>query len=174
LFVSIHGWQLGDIKGEHTIRTFVLAYCKCSDSTSNPTPLPSTQLHCAQAFAYVGEYIWTRCALSSSTCSPIWQDHNSLLFFPSTCWGWFSPFIDDFHPKMEVTLDWEAFIYVLVYSPYLFSSDLSPMVYEFRQDYFVPNDFVSGFNLFFYVCGHIVRSVMFHFQYCVCFLHFDF
>jgi len=75
---------------------------------------------------------------------------------------------------MEVTLDWEALIYVLVYSSHLSSSDLSPMVYEFRQDYFVPNDFVSGFNLFFDVCGHIVCSVMFHFQYYICFLRFDF
>jgi hypothetical protein len=140
---------------------------------SYPTSI-NTITMCTSLCLCRGIHLNKMCIIFEHTCSPIWQDHNSLLFFPSTCWGWFSPFIDDFDPKMKVTLDWEAFIYVLVYSPYLFSSDLSPMLYEFRQDYFVPNDFVSGFNLFFYVCGHIVRSVMFHFQYCVCFLHFDF
>jgi hypothetical protein len=32
------------------------------------------------------------------------------------------------------------------------------MVYELLQDYFVPNDFVSSFDLFFEVCGHIVQG----------------
>jgi hypothetical protein len=29
------------------------------------------------------------------------------------------------------------------------------MVYEFLKYYFVPYDYVSGFDLFFKVCGHI-------------------
>jgi hypothetical protein len=32
------------------------------------------------------------------------------------------------------------------------------MVYELLQDYFVPDDFASDFDLFFKVCGDIVRG----------------
>jgi hypothetical protein len=62
----------------------------------------------------------------------------------------------------------------LNYSPRLSFGGLSPMVYEFWQDCFVLNDFMSSFDLFFEVCGHIGHSVMFHFQYRVYFLHLDF
>jgi hypothetical protein len=31
----------------------------------------------------------------------------------------FSPFVD-FHPEMEVILDWEVFIFTLVHSPHIF------------------------------------------------------
>jgi hypothetical protein len=32
------------------------------------------------------------------------------------------------------------------------------MVYELLRDYFVLDDFVSGFDLFFEVCGHIAQG----------------
>jgi hypothetical protein len=32
------------------------------------------------------------------------------------------------------------------------------MVYELLRNCFVPDDLVSGFDLFFKVCGHIVRD----------------
>jgi len=35
----------------------------------------------------------------------------------------FLPFVDDFHPKMKVTLDWEEFIFALACSPHLFFGD---------------------------------------------------
>jgi len=38
-------------------------------------------------------------------------------------------FINDFHPKMEVTLDQEAFIFALACSPFFFNGILG-MVYE--------------------------------------------
>jgi hypothetical protein len=67
-----------------------------------------------------------------------------------------APFVNDFHHEIEVILNWEAFISVLVHSPHLSSNGTSCMVYELLQDYFVPYDFTSNFNLFFEVCGHIV------------------
>jgi hypothetical protein len=30
------------------------------------------------------------------------------------------------------------------------------MVYELLQDYFVPNDFANGFDLFLEICEHII------------------
>ncbi len=68
----------------------------------------------------------------------------------------FHPFVDDFHLETKVILDQKTFI--LVRSPYLYSSGPSSMVYEFLRNCFVPNDFTSGFDLFFKACGHICRN----------------
>jgi hypothetical protein len=68
----------------------------------------------------------------------------------------FPPFVGDFHHETKVTLNWEAFVFALVHSPRLHFNGLSGTVYKVLQNYFVPNDFMSGFNLFFKVCGHIV------------------
>ncbi len=35
---------------------------------------------------------------------------------------------------------------------------VSGMVYELLRDYFVLDNFVSGFDLFFEVCGHIAQG----------------
>jgi hypothetical protein len=43
----------------------------------------------------------------------------------------------------------------LTCSSCLFSNGPSSMVYELLWNCFVPNVFVSGFDLFFEVCGHI-------------------
>jgi hypothetical protein len=44
------------------------------------------------------------------------------------------PFVDDFHPKTKITLDWEAFIFVLIHSSHFSSSGPLGMVYELLQD----------------------------------------
>jgi hypothetical protein len=80
-------------------------------------------------------------------------------------------FINDFHLKTKVTLDWETFISTLVCSPRLSSNGFSGMVYEFLRDYFVLHDSMNGFDLFFKVCRGTLFKVMFHLQYCVYFLH---
>jgi hypothetical protein len=153
------------LQGEHMIRTFVLAYRKCLESTSNPTPFPSIQLHHTHAFVHVREYVWIVCALFSSILvTPSDKTTVFLNFLHQHIEVDLPLFINDFHPEMEVILNRKAFIYVLAYSPCLFSGGLLPMVYEFWQDCFVPNDFASGFNFFFKVCGHIACSVMFHFS----------
>jgi hypothetical protein len=119
------------LQGEHMIRTFVLNCCKCLDSTSYSTPLPSTQLHYAQTFAHVGEYVWTICALSLNTlATPSNKTTKVFCFLHQLVEVDFPPFIDDFHLEMKVSLDRKTFIYVLVYSPCFSSKGLSPGVYD--------------------------------------------
>jgi hypothetical protein len=79
------------------------------------------------------------------------------------------PFVDDFHLEIEVTLNWETFVYALVHSPHLSSDGLSSMVYELLREYFVPNDSASGSSKY---VGTLLK-VMFHFQYHVYFLHLN-
>ncbi len=59
---------------------------------------------------------------------------------------------------MEVTLDQEAFVFALAYSPHLSSSVFLGMVYELLRYCFVLDDSTSAFDLFFEICGHIVRG----------------
>jgi hypothetical protein len=68
------------------------------------------------------------------------------------------PFVDDFHPKIKVFLDRETYIFVLARSPCLVFGGPSNMVYEILQNGFLPYDYVSGFNVFLEVCGHIVQG----------------
>jgi hypothetical protein len=59
------------------------------------------------------------------------------------------PFVNYFHPKMDLILDKEAFISTLIGFPRLSSSDPSNMVYQLLQDCFVHDDFANGFVFFF-------------------------
>jgi hypothetical protein len=61
----------------------------------------------------------------------------------------FPLFIDDFHHETKIILDQQTFIFVLVHSPHFSFGGPSGMVYEFLENYFVPNDFTSGCDLFF-------------------------
>jgi hypothetical protein len=70
----------------------------------------------------------------------------------------FPPFVDDFHPKTEVTLDHETFVSTSAHSPHLFPNVFSGMMYELLQDCFVLDDYANAFDLFFKVCGHIARG----------------
>jgi hypothetical protein len=56
---------------------------------------------------------------------------------------------------MKVILDQETFVFTLAHSPCLSFGGPSGIMYELLRDCFVPNNFASGFNLFFEVCGHI-------------------
>jgi hypothetical protein len=59
---------------------------------------------------------------------------------------------------MDLVLHKEAFLFALMHSSCSrFSSDnFFNMVYELLQNYFVPNDFASGFDFCFEICRHIV------------------
>jgi len=50
----------------------------------------------------------------------------------------FPPFVHDFHLEIEVTLNWEIFVFALTHSPHLSSSGPLNMVYELLREYFVP------------------------------------
>jgi hypothetical protein len=55
------------------------------------------------------------------------------------------PFVNNFHPKMDLVLDKEAFIFALTHFPCLSSKSFSSMVYELLHDCFDPNGSISGF-----------------------------
>ncbi len=66
--------------------------------------------------------------------------------------------MNNFHPKTNLVLDKEAFIYVLTHSLcFSFGSSLGT-VYELLWNYFVPNDFASNFDLFLKICRHIAHG----------------
>jgi hypothetical protein len=142
-FVYINTWVA--LQENHTIRTIALAFCKCLKLVPNQTPPPLPLLCCAWALAHVGKYVRTIHTLIPST--PIEVDLAS--------------FVDDFHLETEVTLNQEAFVSTLASSPPLSSNGPSTMVYELLQKKFVPDDSVSGFDLFFEVCKHLLEF-MFH------------
>jgi hypothetical protein len=68
------------------------------------------------------------------------------------------PFVDDFHLETKVTLNQEAFVFVLGFLPHLFFGGISSMVLELLRDCFILDDFSNGFNLFFEVSRHIDQS----------------
>jgi hypothetical protein len=70
----------------------------------------------------------------------------------------FPPFVDDYHPKIEVILNKETFVSTLAHSPHTFSNGPLSMMYELLRDYFVPNDSASGFSRY---VGTLLK-VMFH------------
>jgi hypothetical protein len=65
--------------------------------------------------------------------------------------------MDDFHVETKVILDQKAFFCFGSFTMSFFDGLLG-MVYELLQYCFAPDDFMSGFNLFFEVCGHIVQG----------------
>jgi hypothetical protein len=71
------------------------------------------------------------------------------------------PFVDNYHPKMDLVLDRKAFIYALTHFPHLSFNSPSGMVYELLWECFVHDDFVNGFYLFFEICEHITCGLVF-------------
>jgi hypothetical protein len=68
------------------------------------------------------------------------------------------PFVDNFHLKMNLILDREALVFPLTHSPHHSFNGPLGMVYELLEDCFVLDDYVSGFDLFFEICKHIIHS----------------
>jgi hypothetical protein len=121
------------------IKTFALASHKCLESTPSPTPPPLAQLRHTWAFAHVGEYIQAIYALASSTLVTPFDETTRVfrLFHPFVEVD-FLPFVDDFHPEIDVTLDQKTFISALVHSPCFSSNGPLGMVYELLQNDFFP------------------------------------
>ncbi len=55
-------------------------------------------------------------------------------------------------------LDKEALIFALTHSPCLSFASPSGMVYEFLRYYFVFDNYVNDFDLFFEICEHIAHD----------------
>jgi hypothetical protein len=138
------------------IRTFVLTFHRSLELTPNPIPIPLAQLSHTHALVHVGEYAQTIRALALNTHAAPSNETMGVLCLPHPfVKGDFPPFINDFHLEMEVILDWKTFISTLAYSPCLSSSGPLYMVYELLRNYFVLDDYASGFNLLFEICEHI-------------------
>jgi len=80
------------------------------------------------------------------------------------------PFVEDFHPKMDIVLDRETFIYALTCSPHLSFGNPSSMVYGFLCDCFVLDDFTNGFDFFWRYVGILLVVIFLH-QYHARLLH---
>jgi hypothetical protein len=141
------------------IRTFVLTCHKCWESIQDPTPLPSTWLCCAWAFAHVKEYAQVIHALALNTLITPSNKTIRILHLlhplvevdlPPFCW-WFSSW-DGSYFKLK------AFIFALICLAHVFSSGPLGMVYELLRYNFVPNDFANGFDLFIKVWKHYSKS----------------
>jgi hypothetical protein len=82
-------------------------------------------------------------------------------------------FVNNFHLKMDLVLDIEAFISTLTHSPPLsFGGSLS-MVYELLRNCFVFDDSTNGFEFFFRYADTSFMVMFFH-QYHACLLHHDY
>jgi len=141
------------------IKTLALASCKHLELTLDPTPFPSPQLCWTWALAHVGECIWAIRTLTLSThVVPSNETKGVLRFLHSPIEVDLPFFVDDFHLGMKLILDREAFVFALACSHYLFSSRPLGVVYELLWNCFIINDPMSGFDLFFKVCGHIIQD----------------
>jgi hypothetical protein len=108
------------------------------------------------ALARVGEYAQAVRALAPNTLmAPSIETIVALYHLHPMAEVDLFPFVDDFHPKMNIVLDIETFIYVLTCFPRFSSSGPLGMVYELLHGCFVFNNSTSGFDILFELCGHI-------------------
>jgi len=122
----------------------------------NLTSPTSTQLCYVLAFVHVGEYAQAVRALVPNTLvAPSTDTIAALCHFHPSAKVDLLLFVYNFHPKMNIVLDKEAFISALTRSPRLSSGDPLCMVYELLHDCFVLDDSISGFDILFELCGHI-------------------
>jgi hypothetical protein len=138
------------------IRTLILTFHKHLESTPNPTPLPSARLHCT--FVHVGEYARVVHALLWAHLQPHlmrpWESFafstHMLRLISPFCW-WLPSWDKGYFRSKGICFCLGSF------TTSFFCGPLG-MVYELQWDFFVPYDSMSGFDLFFKVCGHIVQS----------------
>jgi hypothetical protein len=158
-FTLIHGWRLwGIIGGAHNESTcFSFLQMFGIDSRSYPTSI-SAIMSCMSLCSCRGVCSNSTHISFEQTCSPILWDHGSPSPFPLICWGWFPPFCWWFS-------SWDGGYFRLRGICLCFGSITTSffdgplgMVYELLWDCFFLNDSISGFDLFFKVCGHIVWS----------------
>jgi hypothetical protein len=123
----------------------------------NPIPPPSAWLHHAHALTQIRKYIQTICELILSTFKAPYDETIRVLHLlhPLVKID-VTLFVDDFHPRTKVILNWEPFIFVLACSPHLFSNGPLGMVYELSQNYFVPDEWF--WPLFQSMWAHCLRS----------------
>jgi hypothetical protein len=118
-----------------------LASQRSLEMTLDPTPLPLAWLFHTRTLAHVGVCLSSVCigALAPwHSCNPFkWNHCNPSPFHPLAEVD-LPPFVNDFHLKMNLVLDWKTFIFVLTHSSCLSSNGHSGVVYEFLWDLFCP------------------------------------
>jgi hypothetical protein len=138
------------LQEEQTIKTHALASQRSLMMAPDPIPLPLTQLRHTRAFAHAREYVRSMRTLAHSTpMTPLIETITTLWHLLPLAEVNFYPFVDNFHPKMNLVLDRKTFISMFPCFPHLsFDSPLG-MVYELLKDCFVVDNFASGFDIFF-------------------------
>jgi hypothetical protein len=68
----------------------------------------------------------------------------------------------DFHPEMEVTLDWEIFISTLFHSPHIFFDGPWVWCMNFYKIVLVLDNYVNGFDLCFTFSITFVFCILVH------------
>jgi len=120
------------LQEKHTIRAQVLVSQRFSMIALDPNPPPSTRLCCARTLTHVGEYVQTMCALALGILvAPSTKTIVALCHLHPLVEVDLPPFVNNFHPKMDLVLDKETFIYALTHFPLLSYGGPLGMVYAF-------------------------------------------
>ncbi len=136
----------------------VLASQRSLTIVANPIQLPLTQLCLTWAFGHVGEYVQVvRTLFHNNPSTPSLETITTFWHFHPLAKVDLLPFVNDFHLEMNLVLDKKAFIYMLPCFPRLSFNNPSSMVYELLKDCFVLDNYGNDFDIFFEICGHIIR-----------------
>jgi hypothetical protein len=127
------------------------------DSISYPTSISTITSHIG-CYSCKGVHLSNICTNSNHTYNPIWWDHENPSPFPSIRWDWF-PSFHWWFPSWYGSYFRLGGIY-LCFGLFTVSFFKWPLNYGvwILWNYFVPDDFICGFNFFFKVCTHIVRA----------------
>ncbi len=142
--------------------------------TLDPIPPPLAWLCHIQTFVHVGDYIQAMHTLAPNTpTTPSAETIMTLCHLHPLVEVDLPPFVEDFHPEMDLVLDRETFIYALTCSPHLSFGNPSSMVYGFLCDWFVLDDFISGFDFFWRYVGILLVVIFLH-QYHAYLMHYNY
>jgi len=142
------------------------------------TPPPLAQLHCMDICSCRGvclnNMFWAMHALAPIIhVTPTIETIATLHHLHPLAKVDLPPFVNNFHPYMDLVLDREAFISTLKCFPCLSFNDPSSMVYELLWNCFILDDSVSDFDIFLRYTSTSFMVIFLH-QYHVCLLHCNF
>jgi len=118
--------------------------------------------------------VWTIHALASSTpITPFDETMRVFRLLHLLVEVDLPPFVDDFHPKRKIILDQQTFISALARPPHFSSGGPLGMCMNFYKIILFQMILRVASTSFSRYVGTSFK-VMFHFNYCVCFLHLNF
>jgi len=142
------------LQEEHTIRAHALAFWKLSKMVLDLSPPLSTWLCYAWALTHVRKYAWILRALVLNILM-VPSDETPIVFHL------FRPNKGQLHLSYQwfpskVILNQETYIFTWAHSLHISLGSLLGMVYELLWNYFVPNDFTNGFDMFLKYVGTLL------------------